>query len=691
MSEPTERVFLPLPIGLGSIYDNISPGGLGTGSGFSEQSPYPFPTIARRASEEQRARRQQELRKARAENWYNYDLIPGAVVHGNIGSEQVKNNTNWSLRGSSENRSRFAYEDQFGSGDDSDPGEDEIDVLEPLFYYFDKNWPLWATNTQVLNNITRLLSVVTENLTDGGGPGFFRVNVLDPVLTLAPATKAKDIEIFDFYPSLPDRYPKQPFDEDFRDDDVIGWVMMAHSSPFSRLKAFTQHQDNFKVTNDIFRRTDEFRNDDLDQAMAQGRVFIADYKEYHELNVGPAATGSAGGRFYTPIALFAVPKIGGNLKLLAIQSTQHTPANEAERQAWKSSNQQDSDRPLSDILTPTDDYWSWQMAKTLLMSMYAMSSVVDHLSMHVYVAPIAVSFYRNIPQSHPLRALLEPHLLSLSRNNHSGIFWDTGTQMIAGNDEYGQTDQGLLTGMMNKVSGWTGKTFLDATVQRAGFYHFIEQSTPIVRSKPNEFSAIEDFPLHDDNGLFPLIERWARSYLSLYYRSDADVREDYELQEFARDTAQDGKVNGFPESVSTFNALVDLAARIIYWMSVNHALEATLGCEKLAPLGYWSDRVPRNDEVKTEEDWFNILPPINVGLAIFCGSRFFVDLPREWYRSLGRFPVGHFMHDQRVYPLLERFQAELFELDESIKITNLKRRWGYSLMRPSTMTCSPWN
>lgn len=691
MSETTKDAILPLPLGPGRIYDEISPNVVGTGYGFEVQALYPFPKLYFRAGYEEQQRRDQELTEALEDNWYNYDLIPGAVVHGNRGAYQVQRNSSWALRGSDDNRSSFAREDQFGTGDDSDPGEDGIDIYEPLFYYFDRNWHLWLTNTQITNNITRLLSVVTENLTDGGGPNYFRINTLDPVLSLAPATRAQDIDTFDFYPPLPDRYPRQPFDADFRNDDVIGWVQLAHATPFPRIAPYKAHLPNFKVTSEMFRRTAEFRDDDLDQAMAQGRVFVVDYKEYQGMNLRPPATNSAGGRFYTPIAMFAVPRGGGPLKLIAIQSTQHTPANEAERQAWKQNNEQPADRPLSDILTPTDDYWSWQMAKTLFMSMYAMSGVIDHLSMHVYVAPIAVGFYRSIPRQHPLRALLEPHFLSLISNNHSGIFWDTGTQMINDNHSYGQTDQGLLTGMMDKVSGWTGKTFLDATVQRAGFYHFVEHSTPIDRSQPNAFAAIEDFPQLDDNGLIPVIQRWVRSYLSLYYRSDADVREDFELQNFCSDVALNGRVNGFPEAAPSFEALVDLVTRIVYWMSANHALEATLGCVKLAPLGYWSDRVPRNDETKTEADWFNILPPINVALATFCGSRFFVDLPREWYRSLGRFPEGQFMHDRRVYAHLQEFQKELLQLDNRIQERNLTRRWPYTMMRPGTMTCSPWN
>ncbi len=690
MSKTSKMDIVPFPVGTGPVYDQNRVDQLGTGYGYTEQPAYPFPRVYHRASAPQQAQRDQELARARRDNWYDYDLIPGAVVHGNVGSPDVVVNSRWALRGEDDARQMYSQEDQFGR-DDSDPGEDGIDIYEPLFYYFDRNWPLWASNTEVLNNITRLLSVVTENVTDGDGPFYFRVNLLDPILSFAPATKADQVDTLDCYPPLPRRYPKQPFDAEFRDDDVIGWTQVAHATPFPRLQPYTRHQANFPVTNEMFRRTAEFRNDDLDQAMAEKRVFVVDYKEYKAFNLRPPAEHSAGGRYYTPIAMFAVPRQGGPLKIIAIQSTQDTPRSEAERAAWKDSNEQDPQRPLSDILTPTDDYWSWQMAKTLFMSMYAMSGVVDHLSMHVYIAPVAIGFYRQIPKAHPLRALLEPHLLSLIRNNHFGIFWDTGTQMVFANNGYGRPDQGLLTGMADKISGWTGQTFLDAVVHRAGYYDFVEHSTPLDRSKPNPFSSIEDFPTHDDDGLFPIIEKWVRGYLGHYYRSDEDVRRDHELQAFCNEVAVEGRVAGFPAIISDREELVDLVTRIIYWMSVNHALEATLGCIKLAPVAYWSDRVPRKDESMTEQDWFNVMPPINVALATFCASRFFVDLPREWYRSLGRYPDGNFMHDQRIYEHLKAFQQDLLEFDNHIQSKNITRRWAYGMQRPSGMTCSPWN
>lgn len=659
----------------------------GTGYGHRIDDVYPFPRIYSRATAAEQARRDAELNQARLDNPYNDTLLPGAVVHGNVGSPQVAHNSSWVLHGDENVRQAHAREDNIGS-DDRDPGEDGIDIYESMWHYFEKNCELWATNNDAETQLQGLLAALTNNLIDNDDPSVFRLNAVDPILQFAPDGKATDVKHLDFYPPFPERYPRQPFNDEPRNDDVFAWVQVAHGSPFYRIEPYTEHLPNFRVTNDIFRQTVPFQNDDIDQAMAEGRVFIVDFKEYHQFNLREPASQSRGARFYTPIALFAVPKGSDELKTICIQCTQDTPRNEAERQAWKENNTQPADRPLSDILTPADDYWSWQMAKNVFMSMYGMSNVIDHLSMHVYLGAIPIGFYRNIPKQHPLTAILEPHMMLLVANNHTGIFYDTGTQDF---NSYGPPDKGLLTGMMNKLSGWTGQTFIDATVERAKYYDFVANSTPVDRSKPNAYSAIGDFPVLDDQGLYPIIERWARNYLNLYYRYDADVVNDHELQAFCNETVTMGKVAGFPQSLSSIDELVEMVARIIYWMSVNHALEATLGLTTFAPLSYWSDRVPRNDEVKTEADWLDVMPPIDIGLAIFCASRFFVDLPREWYRSLGRYPDGKFMHDRRVYQHLDTFQKELMELDDRIQATNASRKWSYTMMRPATMTCSPWN
>ncbi len=657
------------------------------GTSYTQLPAYPFPKLYHRSDDLEKSLRNQELEKAKIDNWFEDSVMPGAVVHANVSSPDVRQNSIWTLRGTPAQRENFAHENDLGV-DDAHPAEDAIDFFEALFPYFEKNWPIWAANPRALSNISRLLSLLVENALDGSNPDQVKLGLVDHILILVPATRTNCVDHWDFYPDIGNKYPKQPFDEEFRDDDVIAWLQVAAGSPYSRLKPYIKHQDNFQVTNEHFRQTDDFKDDDLDQAMAEGRVFVVDFKEFHPANTKPPANDSDGGRLFTPIAMFAVPKTGGPLKTIAIQSTQHTPQSTQERLLWKYLNIQDANKPLSDILTPGSDYWSWQMTKNLFMSMYAICNVVDHLSTHFFLGSIPISFYRNIPKQHPLTALLETHFMSLVTNNHLGVFWEVGT---ANAESYGRTDHGLLSGMANKMTGWTGETFIEETVRLAGTYHFVEGSTPLDRSKDTQFSAIEDFPLHDDEGIYPVIEKWVRNYINLYYRNDSDVQKDHELQAFCHEVVNNSKVNGFPESLSTVEELIEMLTRLIFWMTNNHALEATLSAQKFAPVGYWSDRVPRNDETKLELDWFNILPPINVGMAVFCASRIFVDLPREWHRSLGKYPKGQFMHDQRVYKHLDTFQQELVALDDHIKDKNQSRRWAYNLKRPSTMTVSPWN
>lgn len=662
--------------------------GTGTGYGSMVDDLYPFPRIYSRSTAAEKQCRDDERTQARLNNQYNDSRLPGAVIHDDVLAPEVVRNSLWKFHGDESTRQQFAQEDLLGLGDDAEPGEDGVDVYESMWHYFEKNCDLWVNNQDAEAKLQQLLASMTEQLIDNDNPENYRVNVVDPIIRFAPDGKPPSVDHLDYYPPLPERYPKQPFDEEFRDDDVFAWVQQAYASPYYRLEQYTTHLANFKVTNAHFRRTEPFANDDLDQAMADGRVFIVNFEDFHEFNIRESGPESNGARLFASIAMFAVPLNSDKLKVIAIQGTQDTPRDDAERQAWKANGTQEADRPLSDVLTPADDYWSWQMAKSVFMGMYSTSSVVDHLSMHVFLGAIPVGFYRNIPKQHPLTALMETHMQELVLNNYLGIFWDSGTQEVG---TYGPADKGLLTNAMGKVTGWTGQSFIDATVKRSKIYDFVGHSTPLDRSQPNPYSAIGDMPVIDDQGTFPIIEKWARNYLSLYYRYDSDVANDHELQAFCNDTATLAKVAGFPSSVSTIDELVDMSARLIFWFSVNHGLEATLGCSKFAPLSYWSETTPANDEVKTEQDWLNINAPINIGLATFCASRFFVDLPRDWYRSLGRFPEGQFMHDRRVYQHLKTFQEELLVLENQIQATNENRRWAYSLMRPSTMTCSPWN
>ena len=655
------------------------------GTAFTVREKYPFPSLYHKASASIQSARNAELNQAKIDNWYDGDRIPGAWVHGNVTSPDVLKNMVWTLRGTEEERTATAREHDFGVND-ADVGEDATDVFEAAIEYFSKNLALFVLYPSFLAKMTDLINLFVENAFDDE---LFRIKFqfIDPILAAVPEVNTSNIEHWNYYPDgMEETYPKQPFDAEFRDDDVISWLQLAYATPYPRIKPYKQHLDKFKVTNSMFRDVSGFGNDNLDTAMAEGRIFIVDFAEYHEANIKPHPNNGA--HFHAGMALFGVPQGSDQLKLLAIQNTQHTPQNFIQRTNWRLLNIQNSDKPLSEILTPDSNYWAWQQAKLAFMAQYAISNVIDHLSTHVYLYPLPISLYRNLPDHHPLTPLLEPHMMSLVANNHVGIFSEVGFPDPI-HQGYGDGTTGLLSGLPSRVSGWTGQTFVEETVRQAGTYHFTRDSTPLDRNNDADFAAIGDFPIHDDSGSFPIIEEWATNYINLYYDNDADVLMDHEVQNFCAEL--EGKIAGFPGSLGSKAELIDMVARIIFWMSNNHALEALLSCQKLAPFGYHSDWLPRAGSIRFEQDYLNALPPLNYGLASFCGSRIFVDLPTDWHRSLGKYPHGQFMHDPRVYPHLLQFQSRLLVLDEAIKVKNQTRRWEYNLMRPSTMTCSPWN
>ncbi|NRA62662.1 MAG: lipoxygenase, partial [Psychrobium sp.] len=647
------------------------------------------PSLPQYASSTLLAARQSELNTAQQANNFDYGKLDGGVVHDNMKSKDVRNNTNWMIKGTEEERRLYAHEDDFGV-DDTDPGDDGIDIFEAVPEYALKNWSRFLFNLNFIANLVEGFNIIYKNLTDND-PDQFKLEIIDPILTIFPVVKATGIEQLNFFPDNETRYPKPDYADDFRNDDVMGWLQVATISPVHKhFTPYTEHLDNFPVTNQMFRGVDGFSDDDLNTAMAEKRVFIANYKDFHQETVATLPTEAFGARLHAAIALFAIAKGGSTLKIIAIQPTQTPPKSESDWWFWQNLGWGGHEQnPLSKILTPADDYWSWQMAKNTLTTMQSMSAVVDHLSTHVYLGPIPVAFYRNIPKVHPLYPLLETHFMSLVSNNFIGIFSEVG---IPTNGEFGNPKNGLLTGAIERLSGFSSTTFLNSTLRRAGEYHFVRDSTPVDRSPDDNLAAIGDYPQHDDNRILPIIRTWVSDYLSLYYSDDTDVVNDNELQSFLYQTSIDGQVNGFPASASTMDQLVDTITRIIYWMSANHALDRFPSFLKLGSLGYYNSKVPAPGEGrKSQQDWFNCCPPLNAGMGLFVFSRIFVDLPRDWHRSLGKYPQGQFMQDQRIYQHLTKFQTSIKQLDADIRVTNSNRTWSCELRMPSTITVSPWN
>lgn len=658
-------------------------------------APFPTPSLPQNTSGSDLAARQEELNVAATNNYFNFSALPGGIgVHGNMQSPDVNLNSPWRIRVSGipegtviNDPSKLTIpagrEDDFGV-DDADPGEDSIDIAEPLIRYIEKNW--WALLTSYSNipdAIQKLTQVVQDLLKiivdSNGNPNNIKAEIIDPILLLLPVVKPKTRELADYFPRQVAadyrHYIKPDWAGDFRNDDVMGWLQVAPSTPiYDHLQPYTQHQSNFPINDVLFRKAKGFENDSLDRAMREKRLFIADYKAV-EGNIKKRPTGTGydyGANLYMPIALFAVPRGSDkNLKIIAIQPTQDAS---------------------SQIMTPADDYWSWQKAKNVVTTISSFSAVIDHLGTHVFLGRIPVGFYRHIPQQHPLRSIIEPHLMSLVTNNYSGIFAEVQTG--AATDPFATPYNGLLTGIFDKAAGISSLGFVNETLRRASDLDFITHSTPISKKERRKgpYKKIVDHPLYDDDINMPVIQRWVKGYINLYYKSDSDVSNDTELQAFLSYTANEGAVKSFPSSAYSKAELIDVVSRIIYWTSVNHSLDRLSSFVELGSLGYFGSLpTPTPAWENTIHDWFAVLPPVNVGLANFSFSRIFVDLPKKWHRSLGKYPTGHFQHDPRVYRHLKRFQNQIKKVDQKLINKNKQRRWGYEVHMPSYLTMSPWN
>lgn len=672
---------------------------LGLGGGEAPASPYPQVSLPQHDTITSQ-KRKAALVIAKRENYYDYVRLPGAVVHGNVMCDDVQKAAVWRFRGGLEEQ-----EDNFGV-DDGDPEFAGVPLIEAVFAYVDKNInALLTLDLQNLGKIEDIKNLVLGELFDNDL--VFNFEIIDPIILALPQRKCYNVKELDFYPTFCTdhplyeqrikQWPKASYDADYNDDDLIGWLMTASQTPvFNYFKPYTEHLTKFPITNNHFKKVKGFENDDLDAAMREGRLFIVDYKDFHKLTVAERNGDNFGARLYAGIALFGIPANGEGLKTIAIQPTQnHIGRGFWEDLYWFSSSlfgYGGNQYPPSKIVTPADNAYAWKMAKSSFTTMTSMASVVDHLSTHVYLGPIPVAYFRTIPEYHPLRPLLDTHLMALVTNNHTGIFQEIGVETVPGsNPVYGSPFNGLLTGGVERLSGFSSESFVQATLNRAQSYDFFAGSTPFDRFDDPNYANLEEYPQHDDNKLMPIIQEWVDGYLRLYYYSDDDVIRDNELQAFLAETRHKGLVKGFPDKASSIEELVDIVSRIIYWMSPNHGFSSFSSFMKLGALGFYRGHPIEPSYGYSERDWLNTCPPVNVGMALFVFSRLFTDLPEDWHRSLGKYPKGQFKHDPNVYPLLENFQTQLRELDDEIRVKNERRRWAYDLRMPSTLTCSPWN
>jgi len=387
-----------------------------------------------------------------------------------------------------------------------------------------------------------------------------------------------------------------------------------------------------------------FPGDTLADAVASGRLYLADYSVLATVDAGSFPDQQK--YLCAPLALFAVKS--GALTPVAIQisETVFTPTTADET---------------------TNAYWTWLMAKTIVQIADAnYHELISHLGRtHLVVEPFVIATHRQLAPNHPLNLLLVPHFEGTLNINDLA----QKTLIQAG----GSVDQ-LLAGTIGASRA--------LSVQGVQTFGFNGQMLPDTFKKRGvaDKTLLPDYPYRDDGLLiWQAIETWVTNYLSIYYHDDTDVAGDTELQAWVEELlAKDGGCLtdfGQDGEIKTLSYLIQAVTLIIFTGSAQHAAVNFTQASLMSfvppmPMAGYTP-APTTKDSATKQDYFNLLPPITqaqgqLTLTYLLGT--------VYYTKLGDYTD---LIDPRIQTALTNFRDQLKAIEGKIKAINEDRDRRY--------------
>ena len=461
----------------------------------------------------------------------------------------------------------------------------------------------------------------------------------------AATTHAKTL---DEYANLFREFGLPPIAKDFREDRAFSAMRVAGPNPvmLKRLKAL---DPRMPITNAMFQIGAP--QDSLDAALAEGRLYLADYVILDGAELGNFPNGQK--YLYAPLALFVITGPKKELLPVAIQIKQKPAA----------------DNP---IFTPNDGY-NWLIAKTIVETADGnIHEASTHLGRtHLAMEPFVISTYRQLAENHPVYILLSPHFEGTLAINKAA--WQ---HLIA--------DKGAI----DKLMGGTIKTSRGVAVQGLQSLRLMNDLLPLsfAQRGVDDRAAFPVYPYRDDTLLYwNAIHEWVNSYVRLYYKSEADIAQDTELQAWGRElSANDGgRLKGLPNDgvIRRVEELIEVVTFVIYTCSVQHAAVnfPQYDCMSYTPnmplAGYRP--APTTKTGATEADFVAMLPTLDMAeLQMELGFL----LGTVHYTELGKYAPSQFQ-DQRVAAPLQQFQKQLADIGQKIAERNQSRR-PYTTLDP---------
>uniref|UniRef100_A0A3B4Z3X0 Hydroperoxide isomerase ALOXE3-like n=1 Tax=Stegastes partitus TaxID=144197 RepID=A0A3B4Z3X0_9TELE len=325
------------------------------------------------------------------------------------------------------------------------------------------------------------------------------------------------------------------------------------------------------------------------------------------------------------------------------------------------------------IFFPTDSEYDWLMAKIFVRSAdFSEHQLNVHLlRTHLLAEVFAVSLLRNVPMIHPLYKLLIPHtrytlqinyLARLLLISETGVF----TQFAASGGEAMMT---ILKRSLSEMT-YTSLCIPDDIAERG------------VEDVPNFFYRDDGLKLWD------AIHKFVQGLLGHYYKSDAEVQQDTELQKWISDIFEHGFLSnpntGIPRSLHTVDEMVKYVTMVIFIGSGQHSAVNTGQFD----YGGWMPNTPISLQLPppttkgttSEDTMLQTFPDINT-TAQGMATMWLLSKQSSDFVALGQHPEDHFSEEIPL-KMIKNFQGELEVLSAVIKNRNKGLDVPYTYMDP---------
>ncbi|XP_029861842.1 hydroperoxide isomerase ALOXE3-like [Aquila chrysaetos chrysaetos] len=435
----------------------------------------------------------------------------------------------------------------------------------------------------------------------------------------------------------------------WREDDFFGYQFLNGNNPIV-IRQCAALPAKFPVTPQMVA---DFLGGgtDLDKEMREGRIFIVDYDVLDDI---PAGTIHGRQQYIAAPLCLLHQGADGLLRPIAIQLSQ-TPG------------------PTSPVFLPSDAEWDWLLAKTWVRNadFYSHQLLTHLLRTHLFGEVFAVATLRQLPSCHPIFKLLIPHF-------HFTLHINTLARSVLINPG----------GIIDKSSGATYEGLL--LLVRRG----LEKVTYASLCLPDDIrqrgmTQIPNYRYRDDGMiLWEAIRSFVSAIVDFYYKEDAAVREDAELQAWAMEIFVNGFLSrtssGIPSSLRTVAELGKFLTMVVFTCSVQHAAvnngQYDLGA--FVPNAPSSMRhPPPTAKGKTFlQHFLDTLPEVdttaNILVALILLSSRLDDT-----RLLGQYPEERFT-EAEPRRIIRTFRGELEEIRDLLEERNHVATLRYNYLNP---------